>query len=255
MSQPLDYPVCLRLADRPVVLIGGGKVGAGRAQQLLEVGARLTVICPAPTEELKGWAKQGRLTLHQRAYQPGDLHGAQLAFSATDDRSVSQRVAVEARARGLWLNAADEPDLCDFTLPSVGRQGAITVAVSTDGQAPAVAARLRRQLISQLGVAPVVRVGLSGWVRRLLPRTPLRGRLLRWVAGPGPRAGTGAGAEPSRRLLRWVVGFGPRAGSGADSEPSRRLLRWVATPGPRAGTSAGSDPSSPLKGERLGDPS
>jgi len=185
MGLPLDYPVSLRLHGRPVLLIGGGKIAEARAEQLLEVGALLRVICVQATAELLRWSAEGKVQLELRAYASGDLEGARLVFSATDDRQLSQQVAQEARSRGIWLNAADEPDLCDFTLPSVGRQGALTVAVSTGGQAPAVAARVRRQLMAQLGIAPRLQVGLSGWLRRLLPRGPLRARLLRRVANGG----------------------------------------------------------------------
>jgi precorrin-2 dehydrogenase/sirohydrochlorin ferrochelatase len=175
----IDYPVCLRLHGKRVLLIGAGTIAEGRALQLMETGARLRMIAPEATATLRRLAGQGQLELLERPYSPGDLAGHALVFVATDDRRVSEAVAEEARALGIWLNAADEPDLCDFTLPSVGRRGAITVAVSTQGQAPALARHLRQRLTDQISLHHVQLARLSGWLRERLPRGPRRGRLLR----------------------------------------------------------------------------
>jgi precorrin-2 dehydrogenase/sirohydrochlorin ferrochelatase len=178
-ATPIDYPVCLRLQGKRVLLIGAGNIAEGRAVQLLEAGARLRMIAPSATETLRRLAAEGRLELLERPYTPGDAAGHMVVFVATDDRRVSEAVAEETRALGLWLNAADEPDLCDFTLPSVGRRGPITVAVSTAGQAPAVARTLRRQLVERISLHHVQLARLSGWLRERLPRTPARSRLLK----------------------------------------------------------------------------
>ncbi len=175
----IDFPVCLRLHGKRVLLIGAGTIAEGRALQLLETGARLRMIAPTATPTLRRLASQGQLELLERPYAPGDLPGHTLVFVATDDRRVSEAVAEEARALGIWLNAADEPDLCDFTLPSIGRRGAITVAVSTNGQAPALARQLRQKLVDQISLHHVQLARLSGWLRRRLPRGASRSRLMR----------------------------------------------------------------------------
>ncbi|WP_224367585.1 precorrin-2 dehydrogenase/sirohydrochlorin ferrochelatase family protein [Hyalangium versicolor] len=182
MSSPdtsVDFPVCLRLRDKRVLLIGAGNIAEARAQQLIEAGARLRVIAPQATETVRRLASEGRLELLERPYALGDLSGQALVFVATDDRRVSEAVAQEARELGIWLNAADEPDLCDFTLPSVGRRGPITVAVSTNGHAPALARSLRQRLTDQISLHHVQLARLSGWLRERLPRGPARGRLLK----------------------------------------------------------------------------
>lgn len=175
----IDYPVCLRLLGKRVLLIGAGNIAEGRALQLLEAGARLRMIAPAATDTLRRLATEGKLELVERPYAPGDAAGHAVVFVATDDRRVSEAVAEETRALGIWLNAADEPDLCDFTLPSVGRRGPITVAVSTAGLAPAVARTLRRQLLERVSLHHVQLARLSGWLRERLPRTPGRSQLLK----------------------------------------------------------------------------
>jgi precorrin-2 dehydrogenase/sirohydrochlorin ferrochelatase len=88
-------------------------------------------------------------------------------------------VAEEARALGIWVNTADVPALCDFTLPSVGRRGPIVVAVSTSGQAPALARSLRRQFLEQVAPGHVHLARLTGWLRKRLPRGAERMRLLK----------------------------------------------------------------------------
>jgi precorrin-2 dehydrogenase / sirohydrochlorin ferrochelatase len=175
----IDFPVCLRLRGKRVLLIGAGTIAEGRAIQLLEAGARLRMIAPNATATLRRLAAEGQLELLERAYAPGDLPRHSLVFVATDDRRVSAAVAEEARALGIWLNAADEPDLCDFTLPSIGRRGPITVAVSTNGLAPALARHLRERLVDRIALHHVQLARLSGWLRGRLPRGADRSRLLR----------------------------------------------------------------------------
>ncbi len=179
--RPIDFPVCLRLEGRRILLVGGGAIAEARAQELLAAGARLTVIAPSVTPAVRQLAEAARVVILERAYVPGDVRGQQLVFTATDDIAVSRAVAAEARELGVLLNAADEPELCDFTLPSVGRRGPITITVSTAGLAPALAALLRRQLEAQVGPHHVHLARLSGWLRARLPRGPERMRLLRWL--------------------------------------------------------------------------
>lgn len=140
------YPVCLDLRGRPCVVIGGGSVAARKVEGLLECGARVTVVAPALAPALQTLLDQGRIEARLRPYADGDLAGAALAIAATDERDVNARVADEARARGVWLNAADDPERCDFILPAVIRRGDLQIAISTGGRSPALARRLREDL-------------------------------------------------------------------------------------------------------------
>jgi len=140
------YPVALDLRDRLCLVVGGGPVAEAKVEGLLEAGARVTVVSPEVTEPLAAWAIDGRIIHRPHDYRADDLDGQQLVFSATDRRKVTEAVAAEARRRGLWVNAADDPAFCDFLLPSVLRRGRLVVAVSTGGASPALAARVRRDL-------------------------------------------------------------------------------------------------------------
>ncbi|MBM7115493.1 precorrin-2 dehydrogenase/sirohydrochlorin ferrochelatase family protein [Archangium primigenium] len=179
MSTPVDFPVCLRLEGKRVLLVGAGKIADERGQQLVDAGARVRLVAPEVSPRLRQLADAGRLELRERRWSPEDLDAQHLVFVATDDTEVSHRVAAEARARGLWVNTADVPDLCDFTLPSVGRRGPLVVAVSSSGQAPALARLLRERFVAQVEPGHVQLARLSGWLRKRLPRGAARMRLLK----------------------------------------------------------------------------
>ncbi len=140
------YPVVLELADRPVLVIGGGAVAERKAEGLLAAGARVTVVSPTLTGRLAAWAHGGQVRWMKASYRRGDLAGYALVFVATDDGEVNAEVAGEARARGIWVNAADDPGRSDFILPAVLRRGPLTVAVSTSGRCPALSRMIREQL-------------------------------------------------------------------------------------------------------------
>lgn len=175
----LDYPVSLRLEGRAVLVVGDGEVAAARAAGLLAAGARVTVCTPAPGPALE--ALEGELVLVRRAAGAAELDGAKLVFLALEDAAASAQLAAEARTRGLLVNAADLPELCDFTLPAVARRGVVTLAVSTAGRAPAVARRLRTLLIEALPARHVELVRLVTHLRRRLRPGPARMRFVRGV--------------------------------------------------------------------------
>ena len=140
------YPVALDLRDRLCLVVGGGPVAEAKVEGLLAAGARVTVVSPELTAALASWAADGRIIHRPHEYGPDDLDGQHLVFAATDRREVTETVAAEARRRGLWVNAADDPAFCDFLLPSVLRRGRLVIAVSTGGASPALAARMRCDL-------------------------------------------------------------------------------------------------------------
>ena len=82
----------------------------------------------------------------QRPFEPADLDGAFLVLTTTDDPVVNQRVADEARRRGILVNSADDPSNCDFILPAVVRRGSVQIAITTGGRSPALARHLRQQI-------------------------------------------------------------------------------------------------------------
>jgi precorrin-2 dehydrogenase len=145
------YPICLRVADRPCVVIGGGRVAEQKTAALLKAGARVTLISPDVSPGLARLGAAQRIRLHRRPYASGDLRGCFLAFAATDDTALHGRIAQDAREAGVLLNVVDRPALCDFIMPAVTARGELIIATSTSGASPALARRIRRTLDEQFG--------------------------------------------------------------------------------------------------------
>ena len=142
------YPVFLDLRDRACLVIGGGAVAERKVEGLVEAGARVTVVSPTVTDRLSARVVAGVVAHVARPYRSGDLAAQDVVFVATDDDDVTTAVVQEARARRIWVNAADDAAHSDFILPSVLRRGALTVAVGTGGASPAVARAIRQELES-----------------------------------------------------------------------------------------------------------
>lgn len=145
------YPVMLNLRERKVLFVGGGWETEAKVKGLLAVGARVTLLSPHEHPGLEPLHREGRLAWLRRGYQRGDLAGFSLVFSHPSDKSLNALVAQEARERGIWLNAVDDPAHCDFILPAVHRQGELVIAVSTGGAAPALGVRIKQKLVREFG--------------------------------------------------------------------------------------------------------
>ena len=143
---PAYYPVYLNLQGRRCVIIGGGGVAEGKIARLLESGAEIRVVSPDATPGIRRMASEGAIRWEPRVYRPGDLAGAFIAIAATNLREVNRRIFDEAEARGVMLNAVDDPPNCSFIAPSIVQRGPVTVAISTGGASPALARKLRESL-------------------------------------------------------------------------------------------------------------
>jgi siroheme synthase-like protein len=145
------YPIFVEMQGRRTLVVGGGKVAQEKIAGLLAAGAAITVLAPQLSENLQALAAAGTIAYQPRAYYDGALAGFEVCFVATDDGAVNAAVAAEGKRAGIWVNAADDPEHCDFILPSVVRQGEVVVAASTGGASPALARRLREDLTAFLG--------------------------------------------------------------------------------------------------------
>lgn len=162
---PFRYPVALELADRRCVVVGGGTVGAHKAQGLLDAGADVVMIAEEVTPAIEELAGAGALALLRRPYVEGDLEGAFLAIAATDDPGVNAAVYAEGERRRVLVNSVDDPPHCHFSVPSIVRRGDLVLAISTGGRAPALSKRLRNVLSAQFGPDLEKVVDLLGEVR------------------------------------------------------------------------------------------
>ncbi len=132
-------PLALNLANKPVLVVGAGQIGAGKARLLVESGARVTII----SRDVLVALPDGIAALVRREYRPGDLRGHLLVVSATGDATTNDRLVAEARVEGVWLNVVDDPERSDFYFTAVHRAGDVVVSVSTSGASPALAQEIR----------------------------------------------------------------------------------------------------------------
>jgi precorrin-2 dehydrogenase/sirohydrochlorin ferrochelatase len=147
-----SYPIVLTdLSAARCVVVGGGAVAERKARQLINAGARPTVISPTISAALEAWREAGQIAHIARPYREGDLAGAALAIAATNDADANRMVAGEARRLGILANIADDPAAGSFHTVAAVRRGDLLLTVSTGGASPALAARLRRELEERYG--------------------------------------------------------------------------------------------------------
>ena len=153
----MQYPVNLVLDGRRCLVVGGGKIALRKVEGLLACGGRVTVVAPRITAELR---TLGEVMIDERPWRPEDLDGMWLVIAATDVPEVNRAVYDAGQRAGVWVNGADDPANCSFTLPSVVRRGDLQIAVSTGGRSPALATWLRRRLEDEIGPEYEVRLEL-----------------------------------------------------------------------------------------------
>jgi len=151
----------LKLEGRKCLVVGAGKIGESKIRSLLIAHAQVRVVAPAVTAAVAAWDRAGVITWEAREFHAEDLDSVFLVVAATSSTEVNDTVYRQAQQRQILCNVVDDPQRCDFYYPAVVRRGALQVAISTEGQSPALAQRLRRELERQL--APVY----AGWLEWL----------------------------------------------------------------------------------------
>jgi len=196
------FPAFLKLSGRQVLVVGAGKVGEPKIGGLLETGALIRVVSLDATPAVRGWAREGKIQLEVRAFSPDDLDGAFLAVVATNSRTLNERVYDEAKRRGVLCNVVDVPDLCDFFYPAVVRRGDLQIAVSTAGQSPSLAQKIRQQLEKQFGPAYADWVAELGETRKLILASDLeKERKLELLHSLASREAAEAALADARELV------------------------------------------------------
>lgn len=153
------------IAGKKCVVVGGGDVAARKIARLLDCGARVCVVSPNLVPELEK-LKKDRLIEHiQDEYRADYLNDAALVIGATDDEKINASISLDARARSVPVNIVDDPQKCDFILPSLIERGDLMIACSTGGQSPALARHLREELESVYGEEYTVLVSILGQLR------------------------------------------------------------------------------------------
>jgi len=167
-------PITISVVNRRCLVVGGGAVALRKVETLLEYETKITVIAPKPEPKIEYHAEKGRIELIKREYASPEASGYGLVIAASNDGFVNKEVYNDAVAARVPVNVVDNPGLCDFIFPAVTKRDCLTVAVSTDGQAPFLAGFLREFLD---GVFPDRWKQIAGYA----------GRFRRMVMEEGPK--------------------------------------------------------------------
>jgi siroheme synthase-like protein len=154
-------PIFVKLTGRPCLLVVAGEVALQKIPSLLAAEARLRVIAPRVRSEIDVLAREGRIDVIEREFVEADLEAVFLVIAATDNPAVNDAVYRAAVERNILCNSVDDPPHCDFYFGSIVTRGDLQIAISTAGESPALAQRLRREIDEQ------VPADLGSWLHDL----------------------------------------------------------------------------------------
>jgi precorrin-2 dehydrogenase/sirohydrochlorin ferrochelatase len=171
------YPVFLKLEGRKVLVVGGGAVAEQKIEGVLRSATDVTIVAPELTRRIRDWNRQGLVKHIPQEFRPGMAQGYFLVIAATDSPEVNHSVYAEAKSTGALCNAVDDTPHCDFYAPALVSRGEFQIAISTGGNSPALAQRVRKELELEYGSEYE---SWNGWLGRM--RAALRS-----VLPPGER--------------------------------------------------------------------
>src|SRR6202453_2203959 len=155
------FPMFLKLEGKRCLVVGAGKVGEPKIAGLIETAADIRVVALSTSSTVFEWEKAGKIALELRAFSRNDLADIFLVVAATASRELNEFIYSEAQQRNILCNVVDVPEYCDFYYPAVVQRGDLQIAISTNGQSPSLAQKLRQQLERQFGS------GYARWVAEL----------------------------------------------------------------------------------------
>ncbi len=172
------FPIFVKLAGRPCLVVGAGRVGEPKIRSLIECGARVRVVAPSATSAVADLARRGRINWAVRSFTTPDLNNIFLVVAATSSAEVNRDIFETAQQHNILCNVVDDPPHCDFYYPAIVRRGHFQIAVSTNGRSPSLARRVRKQLETEF--PPIY----GEWLERLGQQ---RAELLEHVSDPEVR--------------------------------------------------------------------
>jgi len=160
------YSICLDLQEKHCLVVGGGIVAERKILTLLEYEAIIVVISPRVTPHIANLAHEGRLTYIAREFQPGDAQDFFLIIAATNDDQVNKAISQEAQEARILINVVDAPDDSTFILPALVKRGDLTISISTGGNSPALARKMREDMEAHYGPEYGILVDIFGNLRK-----------------------------------------------------------------------------------------
>ncbi|MBN1364478.1 MAG: bifunctional precorrin-2 dehydrogenase/sirohydrochlorin ferrochelatase [Syntrophaceae bacterium] len=170
------YPVFLDIRDKICVVVGGGEVAARKAKRLLDCGAKVSVISPRLVPELVSLKEKDKISHIAAEYSDNFIDQAALIIGATDDEKTNARISKDACSKGIPVNIVDDPQKCNFILPSLIQRGDLAIAIGTGGKSPALARHLREELEKQYGKEYEIFLNILGNLRTKMDKNAGVGR-------------------------------------------------------------------------------
>ena len=162
------YPIFLDISDNPCLVVGGGGVAERKVKMLLKFNAKIKLVSPKVTKTLSKLAENGQIEIIKREYMDKDIDGMRLVFAATNIEEINSKIRKEAKKRRIPVNVVDNPDLCDFIVPSIVKKGPIIIAISTSGILPLLSKKLKEEINNYI-TADYIKYGfIIGKFRKLL---------------------------------------------------------------------------------------
>ena len=140
------YPISLKLKNKKILVVGGGKIAERKIIRLLKAEASIFLISPDITDGLQKFVDENKLVYSKRKFIKADLKNVFLVIAATNDKKVNHLIFRESENIGILVNVIDEPNYCNFYVPSIVDRGDLLVAISTNGKSPAFARMLGKKL-------------------------------------------------------------------------------------------------------------
>ncbi|MCL2823637.1 MAG: hypothetical protein FWD57_06570 [Polyangiaceae bacterium] len=144
------FPIFVNIEHCPVLVVGAGTVAARKVRLLIRSSAVVTVVAPRVCDEIRDFEMCSQIEVVNRKFQPSDIDGKRLVIVATGAPKINETIVQCCRERGVWVNTVDDPNGCDFHVPAVVQRGAIQVAISSGGTAPALSRILKEEIAAFL---------------------------------------------------------------------------------------------------------
>lgn len=144
------FPMFVDIADKRILMVGGGSIAARRVKTLLSFGGDITIVAPEICDAMRVLIEQYNCRLIKRKWQPEDMNGYHIVLAATNDRKINSEIGARCRANNQLVNVADDKSKCDFYFPGIVQQEDITIGISTSGNSPAKVKQVREKLVKML---------------------------------------------------------------------------------------------------------
>ena len=165
------YPAFWDIRNKRCVVVGGGDVALRKVKRLLDCGAQVSVVSPKLVPELISLKAENAIEHIAAEYDIRYMEEAALIIGATDDEKTNADICAAARNLGIPVNIVDDPQKCDFILPSIVERGDLTIAIGTGGKSPALARYLREELEARYGAEYGVLLNILGSLRSKMKKS------------------------------------------------------------------------------------